>query len=65
MYTMSNKPDIQYMKVSGENCTVEVEFNGKDYDFTCNDTFIGTIERQDIPRYTNGFELEHVTGWGL
>lgn len=65
MTTEQMRPNVQYMKVSGENCIIEVEFNGTNYNFFCNNTFIGTIDEHEIPKYTNGFVLEHVTGWGL
>ena len=45
--------------------TVEVEFNGTNYDWFVNETFIGRIEKDEIDRFTKGFELEQAWGHGL
>ena len=60
---MNNKPNVQYLKVSaGGYGMIEVEFNGTNYNLTVNDSFIGTIEEKDIPRWTKGLQLEHARG---
>lgn len=62
---INKKPNIQYIKVSADGVPIQIEFNGTNYNLFIAFEFIGTIEEHDIHRWTNGAQLEHVTGWGL